>query len=121
MGSFTIEIPIKYPSLNDYVRACRANGIGANKMKQTLEKKTGLYIQKLPRFEKPVRVHFLWTEENKRRDYDNIAFAKKFILDSLQKNGKLQNDNRKWVKGFSDDFEYGETACVTITITEIDT
>ena len=118
MASFTIEIPVKFPSLNDYIRACRGNKFGANTLKQKLERQTGMYIKGLPEFTRPIRIHFLWTEENKRRDYDNIAFAKKFILDSLQKNGKLPNDNRKWVKGFSDDFQYGEEAGVTITITE---
>lgn len=89
-------------------------------MKRNLEKETGTYLAPLPIFDKPIRIHFHWIEENKRRDYDNIAFAKKFILDSLQKNGKLPNDNRKWVKGFSDDFEYGEKAGVIITISEED-
>lgn len=118
MASFTIEIPIKYPSLNDYIKACRGNRYGANTMKQNLEKQTAEYIASLPTFENPVRIHFLWIEENTRRDYDNVAFAKKFILDALQKSGKLPNDNRKWVKGFADGFTQGKPAGVIITITE---
>lgn len=118
MASFTIEIPIKFPSLNDYIRACRGNKYGANNLKKKLEKQTGMYFEPLPTFKKPIKIHFLWIEENKRRDYDNIAFAKKFILDALQKNGKLPNDNRKWVTGFSDDFQYGEHAGVVVTIKE---
>ena len=119
MSEYIIEIPIKLPSLNDYTKACRGNKFGANNLKQKLEKQIGKYIAPLPLFDKPIRISFLWVEENKRRDYDNIAFSKKFILDSLQKNGKLPNDNRKWVKGFTDDFEYGETAKVIITIREV--
>lgn len=118
MGNFTIEIPIKFPSLNDYIKSCRGNKFGSNRLKQELEKQIGQYIEPLPLFQKPIRIHFLWIEENHRRDFDNIAFAKKFILDALQKHGKLLNDNRKWVKGFSDDFKYDKEAGVIITITE---
>ena len=115
---YVIEIPLKLPSLNDYIRACRGNRYGANNLKKTLEEEIGYFLAPLPTFEKPVKIHFLWIEGNKKRDYDNIAFAKKFILDALQKCGKLSNDNRKWVKGFSDDFEYGEQG-VIITIEEV--
>ena len=119
MNEYIVEIPIKLPSLNDYTKACRGNKFGANSLKQKLERQIGKYITPLPLFDKPIRISFLWVEENKRRDYDNIAFSKKFILDSLQKNGKLLNDNRKWVKGFTDDFKYGENAKVIITIREV--
>lgn len=115
---YVIEIPMKLPSLNDYIRACRGNRYGANNIKQSIEAEIGAYIAPLPTFKKPVKISFLWVEGTKRRDYDNVAFAKKFILDSLQKNGKLPNDNRKWVKGFTDDFEYGEQK-VIITIREV--
>lgn len=119
MASFLVEIPMKLPSLNDYVRICRGNYHGANNLKQKLEHDIGLFLRDLPTFESPVTIKFLWVEENKRRDLDNIAFAKKFILDALQKSGKLKNDNRKFVVGFSDDFDYQKEAKVIITITEV--
>lgn len=34
MNKYQIEIPLKLPSLNDYVRICRANKQYANKFKQ---------------------------------------------------------------------------------------
>lgn len=58
-------------------------------------------------------------EENKRRDLDNVCFAKKFILDSMVKTGKLKDDNRNFVKGFRDDFEYGKSSKVILEIEEI--
>lgn len=115
---YIVEIPIKLPSLNDYIRICRGNRYGANKIKKTLEDEISYYLAPLPTFTNPIKIHFLWIEATKRRDYDNIAFAKKFVLDALQKSGKLPNDNRKWVKGFSDDFEYGEQGLI-ITIREV--
>ena len=35
------------------------------------------------RFDRPVIIHYRWIEPNRRRDKDNVAFAKKFIQDSL--------------------------------------
>ena len=51
-----------------------------------------------------VYLRFNWIEPNKRRDKDNIASAKKFIIDALVKSGILENDGWKNVIGFSDRF-----------------
>lgn len=88
-------------------------------MKEKIQKDIGWFLKDLPVFENPIIIHFLWIEDNKRRDYDNVAFAKKFILDAMQEQGRLKNDNRKFVVGFSDDFEYGETAGVILKIEEV--
>lgn len=72
-----------------------------------LEKVVILSIKRdLPRvkIKKPVRVHFLWIEPNKKRDYDNVAFAKKFILDGMVKAGLIEGDSQAYVKGFADKF-----------------
>lgn len=50
----------------------------------------------------PVILNIEWHEKTKRRDADNIASAKKFILDALVKTGVLVDDSRKYVKGFYD-------------------
>lgn len=120
MSEYTVVIPLKFPSLNEYVDKCRANYRGANAYKQKLESKIIPFLADLPRFEKPIEIGFLWVEENKRRDLDNVAFGKKFILDAMQKSGKLKNDNRKFVKRFAgDDFAYEKTAKVILTIREV--
>ena len=119
MNDIKIEIPYKFPSLNDYVFACRSNKFAGASLKKKVQKSIAPYIQPLPHFNNPIKIHFLWIEKTKRRDFDNVAFGKKFILDALQENGKLENDNRKWVKGFTDDFEYGEESKVIITIKEV--
>ena len=112
------EIPYKFPSLNDYTRACRSGWKAGARMKEKIQKDIGWFLKDLPVFENPIIIHFLWIEDNKRRDYDNVAFAKKFILDAMQEQGRLKNDNRKFVVGFSDDFEYGQTAGVILKIEE---
>lgn len=116
-----VVIPIKVPSLNEYITACRTNYHKANNMKHKYQAEIGKYISSLPRMKKPVRIGFLWTEKNNRRDYDNISSCgRKFILDAMVASGKLLDDNRKYVRGFSDDFEVGDGYKVTLTITEVD-
>lgn len=115
------EIPLKLPSLNEYVRACRGDKWYAGaKMKKKIESEIMWYIQRLPRFEKPVEIEFLWIEQNRKRDLDNIAFAKKFILDALVEAGKLKDDNRRCVTGFRDSFKYDKETKVILNIYEID-
>lgn len=112
------EIPLKLPSLNDYIRVCRSNKFQAAKYKADIEREIGLHLTKMPRWAKPIRIHFHWIEATKRRDYDNIAASKKFILDAMVKYGKLQDDNRKNVYAFIDTFEYGDTTKVILEVEE---
>ena len=114
-----VEINMKLPSLNEYVNVCRTNAYKASKFKKNLEEDIMMFTNRLPRFEKPVKIHFLWIEGNKRRDLDNICFAKKFILDALVKSGKLKDDNRKCVTAFTDSFEYGDETKVILEIEEV--
>ena len=113
-----VEIPLKLPSANDYIRACRSNRYAGAKMKKDMESHIGFYLHGLPKFDKPIKIHFTWVEGNKRRDFDNCAFVKKFILDAMVKFGYLKDDNRKMVTGFTDDFVYGQEFKVILDIEE---
>ena len=110
------KIPIKLPSLNEYIRACRSNQYAGAQMKKRVENDIMLFINRLPSFNEPIYIAFHWIEENKRRDLDNVSFSKKFILDALVKAGKLKDDNRRFVVGFSDDFTYDKDAGVILEI-----
>lgn len=110
------EINVKIPSLNEYINACRENRFTAARMKRETEAAIWVDIRKLPRFTGPVVIHFTWIEPNRRRDLDNVAFGKKFILDALVENGKLPDDGQKYVKGFTDSFQLGERSKVIIEI-----
>ena len=112
-------IDMKLPSLNDFIKVCRTNKYYANKYKAKLEQEIGLFLAKMPKWDNPIKIHFHWVEGNKKRDLDNICFAKKFILDSMVKNGKLNDDNRKYVTAFTDTFEYGNKTKVVLEIEEI--
>lgn len=102
------KIKAKLPSLNDFIKANRSNAYKGNQFKQDVERLIGAYIRNaltaktLHPPNGAVIVAFEWHEKTKKRDADNIASAKKFILDALQKNGVLKNDSRKYVVGFHD-------------------
>jgi hypothetical protein len=53
---------------------------------------------------KKVMIVFRWIEKNQQRDKDNIAFAKKFIIDSMQEWGIIPNDGWNQILGFADEF-----------------
>lgn len=120
MEIYSVTIPFRYPSLNEYIHAMNRNKFLGNNMKQKYQKMTMPYLSDLPKpFENPVIIHFIWIEPNRRRDKDNVRFACKFILDALQKNGNIINDNNNYVKGFSDDFRYEKEARVILNIEEV--
>ena len=112
------EISMKLPSLNEYIGVCRTNPYKAAKFKKDLEEQIGVYLRTLPRFENPIKIHFRWVESNRRRDCDNVAAGKKFILDAMVKEGRLKDDNRRCVTAFTDTFEYGKEAKVILEIEE---
>jgi Holliday junction resolvase RusA-like endonuclease len=113
------EIPMRLPSLNEYIRACRTNKYTGARMKNQVESELMWYIQRLPKFENPIVIDFLWIEQNKKRDLDNICFGKKFILDAMVKAGKLKDDNRRCVTAFRDSFDYADESKIILTIKEI--
>lgn len=117
-----VEIPMKLPSLNEYICACkvtRGKWNKGNQMKKDCQNEMIPYLKGLPHYKRPVKIHFTWIEENGKRDLDNVCFAKKFILDALVIMGVLQNDNRKWVVGFTDSFAYDDQARIIIDIEEV--
>lgn len=115
-----IEIPFSLPSLNDYIKACKSNRFAGAKHKKEVQEDIGWYINKLPVFKKPIKIHFIWVENKKQRDFDNVCFAKKYILDAMVNAGKLQDDNRNNVIGFTDEFLTEDERKVIMYIEEID-
>lgn len=93
-------------ALNEFINAERRNRYIAAKIKkdetgycQEVAEKSELKLQET---DFPCALIITWYVKNKRKDADNIAFAKKFILDGLVEAGVLPNDNRKYVQGFVD-------------------
>ena len=96
--------------LNDWNETCKSKygQQAASRYKRETEQNIGWYIKKWLgnwQTDKKVYLRFLWVEPNRKRDLDNIAFAKKFIQDALVKQGVIPNDGWKNIRGFSDEFD----------------
>ena len=121
-NSFTI--PARLPSLNEYIDACRANRYKGAKLKTDTEEVIALAILQalqsgeLRRPTPPIRLAFTWHEKTRRRDADNIASAKKYILDAMQHVGIIPNDSRKYVTGFTDEIVDDSRDFVEVRISE---
>lgn len=104
-----VTIPLPLPSMNKYSNAQRSNAYMGAKMKKDATNKCALYARKYRnlgvRFSIPCKLKFTWYTKDKREDPDNIASAKKFVLDGFQAAGLLENDTHKYIRGFVDEFE----------------
>lgn len=110
----------KLPSLNEYIEAERTNRHIAAKIKRETDQLICWQIKQMKQIKAKIRIKFTWYEEKKRRDPDNVRFAAKFILDAMQKCGKLPNDNAAWIDGFDgDDYVYGRGQGVMIEFREV--
>ena len=122
MAKYKFEIDKRLMGLNEYTKLNRENRYKANEEKQR-EKSYIIWCIKEQlgslSINKPVIGHFTWIEENKRRDLDNICFAKKFILDALVDAKVLKDDNRKIVTNFTDSFEYADKSKVIVELEEL--
>ena len=118
MQSFRINA--KLDGLNEYTAECRGNKYGGSKCKKKNEDIILLAIRTARL--KPVRdkywVNFIWYENRRTRDKDNVAFAKKFILDALQKARITKGDDNRYLEGFTDSFIYGKGQGVVVEIEE---
>lgn len=101
-----LTIKCRLDGLNEYTRQNRGSYKYGAYNKRKNQARVMNYIDEQLRdvhFDK-VKIHIVWHEQDKRRDTDNIAFAKKFIFDALVKCNVIPDDSMKYVLGFSDDF-----------------
>ena len=100
-------IPGTLPGLNEFISAERTNKHKAAALKRQTERLISLMAAtqlKGLRLSRPVIMRYLWVEPNRRRDKDNIAFAKKFVQDALVSCGYLPDDGWRQIEHFTDDF-----------------
>jgi len=110
---YKFTIPGTLPGLNEYINAERGNRYQAAKLRRQTEEMIvmciweqmpGLVSQYVVEISEPVHIEYHWYEPNRRRDKDNIAFAKKFVQDALVKAGVLANDGWQEIVSFADRF-----------------
>ena len=102
----TLIIDGTLAGLNEYTKACRGNRYSGAKMKKDNEAiiKSYIFLQGIKPLKGRVKLAFRWYEPNRKRDLDNICFAKKFILDALVASGIIEADSWRCVVGFTDEF-----------------
>lgn len=93
--------------LNYYINAERSDRYKAARIKreetdwcmyQLMQQHKGTSINYRAKYK------FTWYTKSERKDPDNVAFAKKFVMDGFVAAKKIPDDKRKQVAGFSDDF-----------------
>lgn len=109
----------RFPTLNEYIDCERGSTIAAAAMKKkcTGQVKEQCLSQQVQPVNGKVDLLFEW-HSSTRHDPDNIAFAKKFILDGLQLAGVLENDNRKFIGTMADEIIQDDEDYVILHITE---
>lgn len=116
-----IVIPHTFPTLNEFIAAQNSqNRYVAAKLKKDNTELVRLHCLRTKMITKPVFIYFFWYVKNARKDPDNIAFAKKFILDGLVAAGVLANDTQKYVVGFHDEFFIDKNERVEIELEEME-
>ena len=94
--------------LNDLIAANRKHRIVGNnlKRKNTDMVKAAIYRARLNahKCKEPITINIYWYEKDRRRDKDNIASAKKYILDALVETKLIKNDGWDNISNFSDYF-----------------
>lgn len=103
-----IVIPLPLTDLNKYITKERGHPRAGSAEKKKNTNKCALFVTRAMqlgvKFDFPCRLKFTWIISDKRKDPDNIAFAKKYILDGMVNAGFMENDNMNYIEGFSDHF-----------------
>ena len=93
--------------LNTYVRAMNSSRWSGNDIKGTETQRVrweALRAKIGPIKRYPVVIVCRWYVPDRRKDLDNVAFAKKFVCDGLVLAKVLEDDSQKFVQGFRDEF-----------------
>ncbi len=103
-----IVIPGELTDLNEYIRNERGNRYAAANIKKHNTDFVAMQakLQAKPiRTDKRLAMHCTHYCKDKRKDPDNVAFTKKFILDGLVAAGILEGDGWNRIGMFTDEFE----------------
>ncbi len=103
-----LVIPGSLTDLNKYINAERTNRyIGAKIKKDETERVYWLCkVQRLKPPSGPIgNIEFIWYCKDKRKDKDNTAYSKKYILDGLKLAKIISDDGWDDYLSFTDKFE----------------
>ena len=98
-----ITIQGRLPSLNEYINKCRHDRYAGAGFKRKVENDIMWQIKINASIKTPCELKMTFYEPNKRRDYDNIVSAKKYILDAMEKLGIIPRDSQKHITRIYDE------------------
>lgn len=90
---YTVEFTGVLPTFNQYSALERTNRLKAAEVKRQVQDGLLRQMTDAKSFNGHVYVGFVWIRPDMRYDKDNVAFAKKFILDALQEAHVIKNDS----------------------------
>lgn len=99
----------RLPGLNEFLNTCKGGTRRGNALKKNTDVKLiKAFKSQVKNIDKPLKgcydIDFIWFEQNRMRDHDNVCSAKKFILDAIVKSNILPDDGWKYVGDFIDVF-----------------
>lgn len=94
---YQIWIPRDLPDLNDVLDKRAAHWSQYSTLKKQVHRDIAWFLQDLPKDLEAVQLTCLWVTANRRKDPDNLAFAQKFLIDSLVEQGIIANDGWKQI------------------------
>ena len=104
-----IVIPKELTDLNSYINAERRHRMQAANIKKRETNICIVYLKQavnkgfeIGHDQYPLHVIFRWYAKDGRKDLDNIAYAKKYIMDAMQKVKLIENDGYKQVQRYTD-------------------
>ena len=121
----TFRVNGRLDGLNEYTRACRSNKYAGAKLKKRNQAKVVRAIEDagLKPLRGNVSLVITWYDKpganGRHRDKDNIAFAKKFVLDGMVEAGLIADDDWATVIGFTDLFVESDDEGVGVFAAEV--
>jgi len=116
-----LVIPGQLPTMNTIINKSKTHWSNYKRMKDNYDAIVQYYAeqQRIKFFESTV-LNITYYRKDKRTDPDNIAAAKKFIIDGLVSAGVLEDDGWAVVKGFNETWEVDrENPRVEIELLEV--
>jgi Holliday junction resolvase RusA-like endonuclease len=107
-----IKIIGELPDLNTEISNAKKHWSYYSKTKKRYTTDIAWQCKGFGKVKTPCYIDFHWIVKNKRKDPDNIAFAKKYILDGLVEAQIIPNDSLKYILGFSDTFGVGDPSVI---------
>ena len=116
---YQFTIPGRLPGLNEIIEANRISRFKGADQKKDTQFLIRLMARGLPILTEPVRLDYVWYEQNRKRDWDNIMAGQKFVQDALVEAHKLTNDGWNSICGISHEFKVDkDNPRVEVTVTD---